>query len=282
MNYILYNSKANGANNENQINEFVKKLTGENELINVLGIDEYKTFFEKISASDKVYLLGGDGTLNHFINDTKDLTLPCDVYFSGAGTGNDFLNDTKDLIKNDCVLINDLVKNLPTVTVNGKDYLFINGVGYGIDGYCCEVADKLHAKGKQNVNYAGIAIKGILFHYKRPNATVTVDGVTKKYYRVYLAPTMKGRYYGGGMIVAPNQNRNAKDYKVSTVLLYGKSRLGALMIFPGIFKGEHIKHKDAVEVLTGNEIEVTFDRPTALQIDGETILGVTNYKVRTK
>ena len=121
-----------------------------------------------------------------------------------------------------------------------------------------------------------------MFHYKRPNATVTVDGVTKKYYRVYLAPTMKGRYYGGGMIVAPNQNRNAKDYKVSTVLLYGKSRLGALMIFPGIFKGEHIKHKDAVEVLTGNEIEVTFDRPTALQIDGETILGVTNYKVRTK
>ena len=144
MNYILYNSKANGANNENQINEFVKKLTGENELINVLGIDEYKTFFEKISASDKIYLLGGDGTLNHFINDTKDLTLPCDVYFSGAGNGNDFLNDTKDLIKNDCVLINDLVKNLPTVTVNGKDYLFINGVGYGIDGYCCEVYQQLH------------------------------------------------------------------------------------------------------------------------------------------
>ena len=35
------------------------------------------------------------------------------------------------------------LKNLPQVEVNGKKYLFLNGVGYGIDGYCCEVGDKL-------------------------------------------------------------------------------------------------------------------------------------------
>ena len=49
------------------------------------------------------------------------------------------------------------------------------------------------------------------------------------------------------------------------------------MVFPSIFKGEHVKHKDMVEVLSGRTIKVEFDKPTALQIDGETILGVTSY-----
>ena len=31
---------------------------------------------------------------------------------------------------------------------------------------------------------------------------------------------------------------------------------------------------------TQKEVEVEFDRPTPLQIDGETILGVTSYKVK--
>ena len=49
------------------------------------------------------------------------------------------------------------------------------------------------------------------------------------------------------------------------------------MAFPGIFKGEHVKHKDMVEVLSGKRITVEFDKPQSLQIDGETILGVTSY-----
>ena len=35
-----------------------------------------------------------------------------------------------------------------------------------------------------------------------------------------------------------------------------------------------------VDVLTGREISVKFDRPTALQIDGETVVGVTEYSVK--
>ena len=34
-----------------------------------------------------------------------------------------------------------------------------------------------------------------------------------------------------------------------------------------------------VEVLTGRNIRVEFDRPTPLQIDGETIPNVTSYEV---
>ena len=34
-----------------------------------------------------------------------------------------------------------------------------------------------------------------------------------------------------------------------------------------------------VHIVKGKEVEVTFNRPTALQIDGETVLNVTTYKV---
>ena len=58
--------------------------------------------------------------------------------------------------------------------------------------------------------------------------------------------------------------------------------LKTLTVFPTIFKGEHVKHTEMFTIMSGYEFNVKFDRPTALQIDGETILGVTEYSVRVK
>jgi diacylglycerol kinase family enzyme len=129
------------------------------------------------------------------------------------------------------------------------------------------------------VNYTSIAIKGLLFHYKPANAIITVDGESFSYKKVWIAAAMKGRYYGGGMMTAPKQDRLADDGKVTLVVMYGSGKLKTLMVFPSIFKGEHVNHTEMVAVHTGKEITVTFDRPTPLQIDGETVLGVTSYKV---
>ena len=100
---------------------------------------------------------------------------------------------------------------------------------------------------------------------------------------------MTGRYYGGGMMPTPNQNRLGLNRSLSVMVFFGSSKLKTLAIFPSIFKGEHINHRHNIKVLCGHEItvrfdrptiRVEFDRPTALQIDGETILGVTEYTVR--
>lgn len=53
------------------------------------------------------------------------------------------------------------------------------------------------------------------------------------------------------------------------------------MVFPSIFQGEHIKHEKMVDIIQGHDIHVSFDRPCPLQVDGETILGVTDYEVHT-
>ena len=51
------------------------------------------------------------------------------------------------------------------------------------------------------------------------------------------------------------------------------------VIFPSLFKGEHIKHAKHVAIHTGKKITVRFDSPRAAQIDGETVTGVTEYTV---
>jgi diacylglycerol kinase family enzyme len=150
-------------------------------------------------------------------------------------------------------------------------------MGFGIDGYCCEVADQIKEKEPQKkIDYTGIAIKGLLFHFKPCHAEITVDGVKHEFDNVWIAPTMKGRYYGGGMEMAPSQVRSSD---ILTVVVYHcRSKLKALISFPSIFKGEHVKKTDIVQVFTGNEIEVRFSRPCAAQIDGETVLDVSEYK----
>ena len=70
------------------------------------------------------------------------------------------------------------------------------------------------------------------------------------------------------------------DVLDSCKVFRGKGKLGTLMIFPSIFKGEHVKYEKHVDIFNAKEVEVEFDRPTPLQIDGETILGVTSYKVK--
>ncbi|MCR5060521.1 MAG: hypothetical protein K6A80_05740 [Saccharofermentans sp.] len=61
------------------------------------------------------------------------------------------------------------------------------------------------------------------------------------------------------------------------MMFHGGARIPTLIIFPSIFKGEHVNHKKSVVIKTGHRITVTFDRPVALQIDGETVLNVTTY-----
>lgn len=281
MYYILYNPLSANKQGEALSKALSEKLKNEElTYVNILTIEDYAAYWTTIDmANDTVILAGGDGTLNRFVNANEGIRLPEKLYYYAAGSGNDFKKDIA-VNSDELIPLHRYITNLPVVTVNGKCYRFINGIGYGIDGYCCEVGDKLREASDKPVNYTAIAIKGLLFGFKPANATVTVDGVTKTYKKVWIAPTMKGRYYGGGMNVTPAQDRLDADGKVSFCALYGSGKFKTLIVFPSIFKGEHVKHTEMVDIISGHEITVKFDRPTALQIDGETILGVTSYSVR--
>ena len=247
----------------------------------ITSINDYKEFLNNLDHNDSLVICGGDGTLNRFINETFGIEIQNPIYYYPTGSGNDFLRDLGKSAHEAPVQINDYIQGLPCVDVNGKTYRFLNGIGYGIDGYCCEVGEQMRAKGKKP-DYTAIAIKGLLFHYKPTNATVIVDGKEYSYRRVWIAPTMHGRYYGGGMIAAPAQRRNNTEGKLSLMLMHKAGRIRTLCVFPSIFKGKHIEHTKTVAVHEGSDITVKFDRPVTLQIDGEVVAGVSEYRAYSK
>ena len=280
MKYLLINKKTHNENYEEALLSLEKFLSDGFNEIEVSNDDfNYEEFMKKLEEKDEVIICGGDGTLNYFINHIDLDNIKNNIYLYPAGTGNDFLNDLNKKDTKELILINEYLKNLPTVIINDELKMkFINGVGYGIDGYCCEVADNLRDKINKPVNYSSIAIKGLLFHFKKRIANIKIDGIDYQFKNVWLVPTMKGRFYGGGMMIAPNQDR-LKDEDLSVVVYKTRSKLKALMVFPFIFKGEHIKKKKVVKIFKGKNIEVSFNIPCALQVDGETILNVKKYKV---
>lgn len=275
--FVFWNSKS-GNSGRDGVDKLVSALKGnELDIVDVIRFTGYRDYLKDIKSDDRIYLVGGDGTLNRFVNDTDGMKLDNDVYYYPAGTGNDFLRDIGKSLGDCPVRINRYLENLPFVEVNGKRYRFLNGIGYGIDGYCCEVGDALKAGNRENINYTGIAVKGLLFHYHPTSCTITVDGKKYQYKKVWLCPTMNGRFYGGGMMAAPDQDRLNRAGTLTSMLFYGRGKIATLMAFPSIFKGEHIKKKGIVALHKGKDITVEFDRPTPLQIDGETILGVSKY-----
>lgn len=282
MTYALYNPFAGNQTCEEQSKKLREFYSPDELEFRSMADINYSKFFPSLNADDKVIICGGDGTLNRFVNDTRDIAITNDILYYAAGSGNDFLRDLGKEKGTAPFKINQYIENLPSVTVNGRETLFINAVGFGIDGYCCEVGDEMRKKSNgKPVNYTSIAIKGLLYAFRPTDATVVIDGKEKRYKKVWIAPTMHGRFYGGGMIAAPDQRRDAPDGKFSVVIWHGSNKLKTLMVFPSIFKGEHVKHSECIDIVKADEVTVKFDKPCALQIDGETILNVTEYSARS-
>lgn len=282
MTYVLYNPLADNRNGKANSGEIKNILTLDNlKFIDITTIDLVE-YFDNASERDRIVIAGGDGTIHYMVNKFGGNIPKHPIFYYPIGSGNDFKRDLDSKSLEELIPLNPYIENLPTVTVNGNSKLFLNGVGFGIDGYCCEEGDKLRQKSPDPINYTSIAIKGMLFHFKPRGATITVDGVTHSYKNVWIASTMNGRYYGGGMKVAPDQDRLNKDGTVSVVVMFHPNKIKTLMVFSTIFKGKHVEKTKMVEVLTGHEITVTFDAPTPIQIDGETISGVESYSVSAK
>ena len=240
-----------------------------------------KGFFDGLNEGDEVILTGGDGTMNRFANDVYGYEFKNAVYYVKCGSGNDFYRDNEKYAVNGRIDLRPFLRDLPLVTVKGIQRRFVNGIGYGIDGETCRIGDIQRATSDKPVNYSKIAIRLLLGSYKLKKATVDVDGKVSRFENVWMASTMKGRFYGGGMMVAPAQDRFNKEGTVSVVTLYKKNRLVTLMRFPSLNKGEHVLKKDWVTVQTGRKVTVSFDQPCALQIDGDVIEDVLTYTVET-
>ena len=283
MVHAFYNTSAGAHYCADMVMEKIKGFFPSEEvaLVDTLSVDDKQGYIDQLSASDKVVVVGGDGTLNRFVNALEDKDYPFEIYCYAAGTGNDFMVDVIGKGKDEPVLINEYIKRLPVIEVNGKTFKFLNGIGFGVDGWVAYEGERVRAKTKKSPDYTVIALKGLAGAFSPVKAKVTVDGVVSEHENAWMVPAMNGRYFGGGMMITPMQDRLNPERNMTVAVVTTKSRLRLLTAVPHIFKGTHVKYEKLVRFYSVQEVTVEFDTPVPLQIDGEIVPDVTTYTAKS-
>jgi len=238
-------------------------------LKSIIKIDDIRLYLEDKEHIDKVILLGGDGTINHFVNSVAEYDIRQEIYLKSNGTGNDFLRSLKS---ND-----DKPQHIMKAEYdNGVSKYFINGVGMGVDGLVAVLMDKTTKKGK--FSYMFHTLKGLMKYIPEP-AEVIVDGKVHQFQRVFLVTVNNGRYFGGGMQITPEADISTEELDV--IVCHTISKLFILPVFFTIYLGLHTKLTKYVTHLKGKEIKVTYTTPQNSQADGENTLDVISMNVKS-
>ena len=277
MYYIMFNPlSSNGTSQKHveKIEEFLKSQNNEYEVINLVeAARNVEAYASKIHREDTMIIVGGDGTLHRFVNGIRNIQNNSKVFLYRGGTGNDF---SRDFPKQMLIDITDHIKNLPLVTVNGKEELFLNGCGFGVDGEVCLMVNDRNNK-KKGLNYFKSAIM-LLKNFKRYDLELEIDGVRHTYKNVWFAVVNNGKYFGGGMKVTPSSNRD--DRILEACIVHSVSFLKILFIFPLIFIGKHLWFKHlGISVLSGQKFKATASSEQVFQTDGEVVTGVKEFEI---
>ncbi len=98
--------------------------------------------------------------------------------------------------------------------------------------------------------------------------TVTVDGAEPRTVSGYTVAAANSRYYGGGMMLAPDAT--LQDGILDLVLILDTPKLRFLRKAPAVFTGAHVR-LDNVELLRGRTIQIAASRPFTMYADGDPI-----------
>ena len=274
MDIFLFN-ELSGSFKVKKINKMMQKWSKKHNstTYGVSLIDlEIDKFFERLKESDRLIVVGGDGTLHYFVNYIANIEVKNDIYYIPNGTGNDFYKSIKKEIKKP---VNKYLLNLPTVEFNDQKIRFLNGCGTGLDGYVCSLVNNSEKKGK--LSFFKNTYKGFR-KYQRTDIVVTVDGKDFEFKRVFLASIMNGNVEGGGMKMTPKAER--LDDKIDICIIHKLSKFSLILCFPLIYLGWHRIKRKAVTILSGKEISIKCDSGLYMQVDGEDFKDIKEIKAK--
>jgi YegS/Rv2252/BmrU family lipid kinase len=97
---------------------------------------------------------------------------------------------------------------------------------------------------------------------------VTIDDAPPRTVSGYTVAAANSRYYGGGMMLAPNAT--LQDGMLDVVMILQMPKLRFLRVSPTVFTGAHVRLA-TVEVLRGRTVEIAASRPFTMYADGDPI-----------
>ena len=221
-----------------------------------------KEWDKRLYHFDQVWITGGDGTVNYFVNQFNDIKVPLCIF--NGGTGNDFyaLLYGKTTVEAQI----DLVLQKPPKIIDAgtcNDRYFLNGVGIGFEGAVAKSLQGVNKFGGKTSFMLSI-LKHILF-YKEQQYTITSSEktVSGNYLMISIA---NGTRYGGGFYVAPLAK--ADDGLFDTNLVQPLSALKRLRYLPVIEKGKHLD-LPFIDHYNTRQITIKSNQMMQSHLDGE-------------
>ena len=219
-----------------------------------------------VGLIEGVVAVGGDG-LVHLV---LQLVVPRNIAFSAipAGTGNDFVRALGWGLDEIKIQLNTVVSTPPAAIDLGLvDSEWFGAVlSTGFDSVVNEKANKMKwPKGPMKYNLA-IALE--LPRFKPLKYTIELDNQVIETEAMLIA-VGNGGSYGGGMKVCPDAVMS--DGLFDVMVLRPVSKVEFVRVFPTVFSGKHINHKQ-VDIYRTKR--VTLHAPAVAYADGERIGGL--------
>lgn len=220
------------------------------------------TWPEAFDNFTEVWIVGGDGTVNWFVNHYPAIQLSLSLF--AGGSGNDFhwmLYGDKTVEQQ----VEQVLQGTPQMIDAGvcNERLFLNGVGIGFDGAIVhDLLGKKKLGGK--ASYLLSILKQIVGYHEKecliqmPSETIRQD--------CFMISVANGKRYGGGFHVTPNAVLTDELLEVNIV---GRvSPIKRMKYLPVIEKGEHLD-LEFVKYKQTNKISIQSATKLHAHADGE-------------
>ena len=240
-----------------------------------------------LAGRELVIAVGGDGTIHEVVNGLLEARAGgageeaggTRLGIIGQGTGGDFrktlgIEHRLDRYAEAIASGRERPMDVARFTGGGKkSHYFFNilsaGMGGLVDRYVANAPRLLGGKAA----YFGASLKALLnARLGHLRCTVTLDGKTEEHLvRSYMVAICNGRYFGGGMQVAPMAEID--DGVLELVALGATSKIGFALTSGSIYSGEHLANPSTVH-LRGQKIRLDLANEDArdaylLDVDGE-------------
>jgi len=226
-----------------------------------------------------IIAVGGDGTANEVVNgffsDGKNRHKNAAVAFISTGTGRDLgrtLGTPADVAEAAHHVLTSPQRQIDVGKITyhhqqgaDKERYFINIAGLGLDGDTCVRVNRTSKAMGGFVSFLWGTLASLAL-YKNQKMTITVDDKLICDEPVTVIVAGNGRYFGGGMCVAPNAVID--DGLFDIIILRDLSKLNLLLNLPKVYNGSHLSHP-RITSLRGKKIEVRSSGTALLELDGE-------------
>ena len=212
---------------------------------------------ESLVGFDEVWVMGGDGTFNYFVNRYSDCSIPI-ALFKG-GTGNDFYWKLYGKISKEMHLNAVLAGHSESFDAGQvNSMLFLNGVGIGIEGEVLAAMDAIRWIGGALGYY--LAAIPALFRFK----TYEIQGSKP----VFLCMVFNSARAGGGFLFFPSAD--VQDGELDMLTCDPLPVWKRLFYMPIIQSGGHVN----LPFIPFSKIKserIVCNRVLRAQVDGEVL-----------